>query len=366
MGTRRKDRITVGVTALILFGFLTGNIVKSDDTVSVSERRKLAQFPKINVESIKHGTFMSGFESYAKDQFPLREQFRALKTAFSMYILGQRDQHELYVKDGYIAKIEYPLHTDSLQYAAARFGEVYDRYLSDTDTQIYLAIVPDKSYFLADENGYPSMDYDALAEQMREGMEYARYIDLSGDLELSDYYRTDAHWRQEQITDVARHLAEAMGVNQASEYVAKELENPFYGVYYGQLALHGQPDTMYYLDNDVLENCIVYDYEYYAQNKIYDMEKTTGNDLYEIFLGGSKSLISIENPNAKTDRELVMFRDSFGSSIAPLLADGYEKITLVDIRYLPVERIGNYIDFKDQDVLFLYSTSVLNHSETLK
>ena len=120
------------------------------------------------------------------------------------------------------------------------------------------------------------------------------------------------------------------------------------------------------LDNDVLENCIVYDYENRAENKIYDMEKTTGNDMYEIFLGGSKSLISIENPNAKTDRELVMFRDSFGSSIAPLLAEDYAKITLVDIRYLPVERIGNYIDFKDQDVLFLYSTSVLNHSETLK
>ena len=114
------------------------------------------------------------------------------------------------------------------------------------------------------------------------------------------------------------------------------------------------------------ENCIVYDYENRVENKIYDMEKTTGNDMYEIFLGGSKSLISIENPDAKTDRELVMFRDSFGSSIAPLLAEDYAKITLVDIRYLPVERIGNYIDFKDQDVLFLYSTSVLNHSETLK
>ena len=116
----------------------------------------------------------------------------------------------------------------------------------------------------------------------------------------------------------------------------------------------------------MLENCIVYDYENRAENKIYDMEKTTGNDMYEIFQGGSKSLISIENPNAKTDRELVMFRDSFGSSIAPLLAEDYAKITLVDIRYLPVERIGNYINFKDQDVLFLYSTSVLNHSETLK
>lgn len=180
-----------------------------------------------------------------------------------------------------------------------------------------------------------------------------------GDLELSDYYRTDAHWRQEQITDVARHLAGAMGVNPATEYETKELENPFYGVYYGQLALHGQPDTLYYLDNDVLENCIVYDYENRAENKIYDMEKTTGNDMYEIFLGGSKSLISIENPNAKTDRELVMFRDPLEAA-SP---HSWQKIMRRSHWWKSVsavERIGNYIDFKDQDVLFLYSTSVLN------
>ena len=62
MGTKRKDRITVGVTALILFGFLTGNIAKSADTVSVSARRTLAQFPKINVENMQDDTFMSGLE----------------------------------------------------------------------------------------------------------------------------------------------------------------------------------------------------------------------------------------------------------------------------------------------------------------
>lgn len=366
MGRKRKDRIIVGMMAWILVGFFVWNVRKSDEEISVSERRKLAQFPQIHVENIKDGTFMSGFESYAKDQFPLREQFRALKTAFSLYILGQSDQHGLYIKDGFIAKMEYPLHADSLQYATARFGETYDRYLSGTDTDIYLTIVPDKSYFLADENGYLSMDYDALAEQVREGMGYAQYIDIFGDLELSDYYRTDTHWRQEKIMDVAWHLADAMGVELTAEYETKELKNPFYGVYYGQLALPVKPDTLYYLDDDMLDHCTVYDYEDHAETKIYDLEKTMGNDLYEIFLGGSKSLISIENPNAKTDRELILFRDSFGSSIAPLLADGYAKITLVDIRYLPVERIGNYINFKDQDILFLYSTSVLNHSETLK
>ncbi len=366
MGIKRNDRVTVGVMVLILFGFLIGNIAKSDEKISISERRKLAQFPKISVENIKDGTFMSGFESYAKDQFPLREQFRALKTAFSLYVLGQSDQHELYIKNGSIAKMEYPLRADSLQYATTRFEEVYERYLLGTDTDVYLTIVPDKSYFLADENDYPSMDYDALAEQVRDGMEYAQYIDIFGDLQISDYYHTDAHWRQEQITDVARHLAGTMGVELTQQYEKKELEKPFYGVYYGQLALPVKPDTLYYLDDDILDHCTVYDYEDHAENKIYDLTKTEGNDLYEIFLGGSKSLLSIENPNAKTDRELIMFRDSFGSSIAPLLADGYAKITLVDLRYLPMERIGNYIDFKDQDVLFLYSTSVLNHSETLK
>ena len=89
-------------------------------------------------------------------------------------------------------------------------------------------------------------------------------------------------------------------------------------------------------------------------------------DPYEVYVGGPVSLITIENPNANTQEELIVFRDSFGSSIAPLLAQGYKKITLVDIRYIQPMVLGNYIDFTNKDVLFLYSTLVLNNSETLK
>ena len=38
----------------------------------------------------------------------------------------------------------------------------------------------------------------------------------------------------------------------------------------------------------------------------------------------------------------------------------------MDIRYIPVNRLGRLLDFENADVLFLYSTLVLNHSETLK
>ena len=85
-------------------------------------------------------------------------------------------------------------------------------------------------------------------------------------------------------------------------------------------------------------------------------------------LSVSSSLLMLgyfENPDCESDKELVIFRDSFGSSIAPLLSEGYAKITLVDIRYLRADLLDRFIEFKNQYVLFLYSTSVLNHSETL-
>ena len=49
-----------------------------------------------------------------------------------------------------------------------------------------------------------------------------------------------------------------------------------------------------------------------------------------------------------------------------MLAEGYASITLVDIRYISPQMLGQFISFTNQDVLFLYSTSVLNNSETIK
>ena len=96
------------------------------------------------------------------------------------------------------------------------------------------------------------------------------------------------------------------------------------------------------------------------------MEKATGKDPYEMYLSGSLSLITINNPKALNDKNLVIFRDSFGSSIAPLLATGYRHVTVVDIRYIQSTVLDRFVDFENSDVLFLYSTLVLNNSETLK
>ena len=99
---------------------------------------------------------------------------------------------------------------------------------------------------------------------------------------------------------------------------------------------------------------------------VYDKSKINSWDLYDIYLGGAKGLLIIYNNLASSDDELIVFRDSFASSISPLLLDGYSKITLIDTRYISPNLINNYIEFDNQDVLFLYSTLIINNSFSLK
>ena len=336
------------------------------DAASDSERRELAQFPEISAEKLLDGSFMTDFEDYTLDQFPLRDTFRKLKAGVHYYVLGQRDNNDIYLSGGQAAKLEYPLNDKSLAHALQVFGNIREKYLQDSN--IYTAVVPDKNYYLADKLGYPSLDYEKLMETVQEGMPYAQYVDLTDCLTVEDYYRTDTHWRQERLLPAAQKLCNAMGIPmpKAEDYRQNKVEKPFYGVYYGQAALPMEPDTLYTMESDLLKGCQVFNYETNKYTGIYDQTKLEGKDLYEVFLSGPVSLLRIENPNAQTEKELIVFRDSFGSSVVPLLAQGYKTITLVDVRYMSSQMLSRFIDFHGQDVLFLYSTLVLNNSFMLK
>ena len=334
--------------------------------MSDAERRPLAQFPEISQETVTNGKFMSEFTEYSLDQFPLRDSFRRMKSLFHYYVLGQKDNNGIYIAQGSAVKQEYPLNKSSVTHALDRFEYVYNRYLQNA--HVYMAIVPDKGYYLAEEAGQLAMDYAAMFDAFRQGMPWASHIDLTGTLSGGDYYRTDTHWRQENLLETAGKLCKAMGAELPAweDYTVTTLERPFYGVYYGQAALPMDPDTISLLESEVLKDCTVYDYETGKTGSVYDLTKLDGKDLYEVYLSGPKSLLTVENSNAATDRELILFRDSFGSAIAPLLVQGYARVTLVDIRYIQPDLLERFVIFEDKDVLFLYSTLVLNNSETIK
>jgi hypothetical protein len=363
---KREAKITVLLLAVLFLGFSVICWVKPADEYSSSERRKLSQFPKLTWDTIADGKFMTEFEEYTLDQFPLRDGFRNLKAWVSQNLLGKADNNDIYVADGYAVKMEYPLKEESIKNAGMRFRKLYEKYLKDSGGNIYLSLIPDKNYFLAESSHHLSMDYEKFFSMMREEMPYAQYIDITQLLSEQDYYKTDVHWRQENIVDAAEKIAGEMGITLSGEYEVKTLEEDFYGVYFGQSALNLPGESLSYLTNDQIEQCEVFNYENNEKTGVYDLKKAEGDDLYEIFLSGPVSLLKIENPNATTEKELIVLRDSFGSSLGPLLAEGYRSVTLIDIRYMQSDFLSNFVDFTGKDVLFLYSSIVLNNSETFK
>ena len=356
--------IGAGILALIWLALTLFAWLRPADDISISERRPLEQFPGLSWKTILDGSFMSDFEDYTLDQFPARDTFRQLKALFHYNVLRQKDNNDIYIADGYAAEMAYPLHTDSVDRAIKQFNKVYDLYLKDAGSKVVVTVTPDKGFYLAEENGYLSLDYQKMFDKIQAGMPWAEYVDITDVLTVEDYYYTDTHWRQEKLLPVAQKLAAALGVSVEPEsaYTPTKLERPFYGVYYGQAALPMQPEDMYIMNSDLLSQCMVYNYADNSLTHVYNLDKLTSNDQYDVFLSGPQSMLRIDNPNAKTDKELIVFRDSYGSSLVPLLVQEYKSVTLLDIRanYIMPEVQGRFIDFHGQDVLFMYSSLVLN------
>ena len=360
MQEKAKNKIIIIGFALILFLFFIINLIKKDEQISITERRKLAQFPKITFETLSSGKFSQNFESYAIDQFAGRDSFRTLKAVWSNCVFKQKDNNGLFLLNNSIYKIEYPLNNGNIQNSAKKINNVCQKYLKGMD--VYFSIIPDKTYYLKED--YLSIEPSEVEEIIKNSVEDMEYIDITNSLKLEDYYKTDLHWKQENLKNVVSKIEEKMNLENTSNisYETRQIGN-FYGAYYGQLGRKVSPDKLNILSNKVIEDCTTYNYETKKTGKVYDEEKfKSSSDKYDIYLSGAAALIQVENPNAKTEKELILFRDSFGSSLAPLLLENYKKVTLVDLRYINSNILGNYINFENQDVLFLYSITVLNQN----
>ena len=156
-------------------------------------------------------------------------------------------------------------------------------------------------------------------------------------------------------------------------HIYKELEyelnscgyEEFAGASYSKAGGVVAKDTLTYLTNYIIDSAVVKHLEY-GEKPVYDTAKLTGVDAYDVFLSGPSSLIEITNVFSDTNKELVIFRDSFSSSLIPLLIPYYNKITVVDLRYITSDMLEKYVEFKNKDVLILYSTQIINNSSMLR
>ncbi len=357
-----KNIITIIVMSIMVLIFSILLFFGNKETYSKSERRKLENFPEINFENIVSGKYMTDFETASTDNFPFRDSFRRIKAYTSMIVFNQLDNNGIFTENGHISKLEYSLNYDMLDHACEKFENIYKTYFEGTEANMYFSVIPDKNMFIANE--CLSLDYQEFFSYMKQKTSYMNYIDISDLLSESDYYTTDSHWKQESITDIAERIALSMGAGFKNKFSLDIATNDFYGVYYGQSALKFKPDSIRYLLNDAIKNCkvTIYPNGKPVKSTVYNTEKLTDKDPYEFFLSGSQPIVNIENPLCENDKKLIVFRDSFGSSLAPLIISSYSNITLVDTRYIDPSYLTAFVDTNVDDVLFIYSTLILNSS----
>ena len=362
-GTKLKDILSSAVFAcFIAVVFILNLVIPSPDVLS-SERRLPARFPELTASSVLSGTFMARFEEYAADHFIFRDEFRGINAFIVLGIYQQLDKSGLYrsnnVGIGEFKRTDedaFVQTSEKIKRAAQSFDGL--------DMKIYYTILPDKSIYA--EQFMPGLDMDRAEDIVTNQLGEYTYIRLADVIGADSYYRTDIHWDQSKITGVAGYLLSSMDANPIIVEHEKVLAGQFHGVYAGQLALPVPFEPLIYLDITGLEVSYLNDKtQEFEAGPIYDISRLGGVDPYDIFLRGPQPLIVIKNNNVP-ERELYLFRDSFGSSLAPLLTGAYSKITVIDLRYIHLSIISQFIEFiPGSDVLFSFGSQIFNNPSVL-
>ena len=356
-----RERLDAIVFIAVIGALFILNLVIRPPDILVSERRAPTRLPAFTRQALISGSFMDKFEDYAADSFVLRDGFRALKAAVVFGVFMQTDKSGLYLGAAGAGEFK-PLDPAAVRLSAEKIKKAAD---SLKDCRVYYSMIPDKSVYAG--KYLPGFD-PASAEQILAGvLDDVAYIPLTGRLDADSFYKTDLHWNQRSIGGAASWLCEAMGAKIDLSAYTPLLAGEFKGVYAGQLALPMTPDLMVYMDQPSLKAQRLNDATLsFEECGVYDLDGFQGVDPYDIFLHGPQALILLENPGAP-DGELYLFRDSYGSSLAPLLAGAYRRITLIDLRYIDFRVLDQFIEFiPGADVLFLYSSQILNNPSVLK
>jgi hypothetical protein len=173
------------------------------------------------------------------------------------------------------------------------------------------------------------------------------------------YYRTDHHWTSLGAYKAYSAYMDMLGREYpAQTEFAVESHPGFYGSTYSRSGLWWIPSEPVELwKNDVAFTVENKETEQLHEGLFYE-ERLAELDKYTVYLDGNHSVVTIRNPQAAGKGHLLVFRDSYANCLGTFLANSYETVTLVDLRYCqdPRNPVSNMaLEGQYDQVLICYS-----------
>ena len=119
-----KDKIISIAFTLVLIFFLIFGIVLPDKEISVSERRKLQEFPKLEIEEVFSGKFFTKLDDYLVEQFPLREWFRKLKGTISTKVFQKKENNGVFQEGNKIYQLNANVDEKSIEHILSLIAKI--------------------------------------------------------------------------------------------------------------------------------------------------------------------------------------------------------------------------------------------------
>lgn len=357
MKRKKSDICFVTVFFAVLVSAAAAFFILPEKEFSDTENRSLAKAPSFSVKSLAENRFTSELESYLNDHMVLRDRMILLKNTADILTFDTENNDAIIGKDGFIfaRNSAYTQNVPKVieavnSFAAEGFNVTMG--IIPSSAEIYPDKLP-KNSGTADEARAVREIYSRLDVTAADIVTALK--DASSDTGL--YFRTDHHLTADGAGVLYNALAPVMDwkdIDDKGAYI--RTVSGFKGAYYRKFPnLLTQPEDFTFYDFPGLDaeiNGVHYD-------TLTDEEKLSSFDKYAALVYGNNPLVIIRNPECHNGRRIAVFRDSYFNMLAPLAAQNYEEMYLIDLRSfteLPSEYLrGEGID----DVLILYSLSQL-------
>ncbi len=356
-----KSKYLIFLVAIVWFALTVLNVVTEDRERSENENRYLAQFPSVSFTKLIDGDWQMDFEEYVNDQFVFRDEFVELK-ALSEVAVGKIEYNGVFLADNMliedIAPPDYEITADNVN--------GIKQFMQNYDLPADIMLVPTASHVLArklpafveswDQAEYISEVYSELQEFNTIDITYP----LVANSDLYTYYRTDHHWNTPTAYLAYVEYCNALGITPA-EYNGEVVDTDFNGTLFSKSGIRFiEPDIIEAYKPSVETRLTITRGPTVEQFEgIYFPEYLTQKDKYAYFLGTNEFNVSISS-SATSGEKLLIFKDSYSHCLAPMLAEHFSEVTLIDMRYA-VGAVSDVVDIESYDrVLFMLSTSVFS------
>lgn len=360
-----KNRIIATIASVLIVLLLVVSVILPDRDFSDRENRVLMKFPHFSMAAVRDGSFMSSFETYVTDQFPLRDAWISFRTAFRS-TAGVYDSNGVFRgNDGYLFEDAFCPDEQTLNDRMY----VINTFAANSGLPVYTLIAPNASDILTDRlpRYAPLRDQDEDFELMYSMMgEGVTNVDVRPALRGADemgtqvYYRTDHHWTTRGAGCAFAQFAESAGLNAAAfNRTYLPVTDSFSGTLSAKSGFDIKKDTIHVITDDSgVDYVVEYKDEQTAHKTacLYEEDKLDTGDKYAMFFGGNHSEVDIET-TADSNRRILVIKDSYANSFVPFMIPYYSDIIMVDPRYFTGDIYSLIRDNGITEVLFLYNAN---------